>query len=592
MPDTDATGPEDDLSLLRAYEPVVRFTKGEYFYPVSVSGYAQHAALWTELPSGESVVEAAPETFDLPLLGRMDEIVASSGQSLSGIMTGQKLRRAHIPRKDRPPRLSGASRLAAVGLLGRLVDALNRLSLVFRGSVPGGSAAHSYLLQQEHLEPDRPTYYGRVVRAGGWIVCQYWFFYSFNNWRSAFGGVNEHESDWEQVTIYLDGTGALDGAGLPQPRWVVFSAHDETGDDLRRRWDDPDLTVVDDRHPVVFAGAGSHSGAYVPGDYLISVEPPTLGGFIRFGRWLARVFTPWSTGAQSVGIPYIDYARGDGRSIGPGQPDQWYPELIDDETGWVRRYRGLWGHDTRDRLGGERGPAGPRYERDGTVRASWSGPVAWAGLAKVPPNPSVASELLAARDQQLHERLVELAADITATTRSLQISAAGRNPGSTQVRSLADEERRLLTLRAEQVQLLDEQDTLEQNAQAALLDPHAHLSHRNIPMQPVTSRRARLLSWWAVLSTPMILWTIAQIVDPTLGVSATTTALGGLVILVSIEGFVRGKFLAVMGRFLLIILGLVVAYYLWKDWRIVLGAGLSAAAIAILFVNLREALRR
>jgi hypothetical protein len=592
MPDSVATGPVDDLSLLRAYEPVVRFTRGEYFYPVSVSGYAQHAALWTELPSGESVVEAAPQTFDLPLLGRMDEIVAGSGQSLSGIMTGQKLGRAHIPRKDRPPRLSGASRLAAVGLLGRLVDALNRLSLVFRGSVPGGSAAHSYLLQQQHLEPDRPTYYGRVVRAGGWIVCQYWFFYSFNNWRSAFGGVNEHESDWEQVTIYLDGTGELDGAGLPAPRWVVFSAHDETGDDLRRRWDDPDLTLVDDRHPVVFAGAGSHSGAYLPGDYLISVEPPTLGGFIRFGRWLARVFTPWSTGAQGVGIPYIDYARGDGRSIGPGQPDQWYPELIDDETGWVRRYRGLWGHDTRDRLGGERGPAGPRYERDGTVRASWSGPVAWAGLAKVPPNPSVAGDLLAARDEQLQQRLAELATDITTTTRSLQVAAAGRDPGSPQVRSLADEERRLLELRAEQVQLLDEQDTLEQNAQAALLDPHAHLSHRNMPMQPVTSRRARLLSWWAVLSTPLILWTIAQIVDPTLGVSATATALSGLVILISIEGFVRGKFLAVMGRFLLIILGLVVAYYLWKDWRIVLAGIMTAAAIAILFVNLRETLRR
>ena len=582
----------DDLSLLRAYEPVVRFTKGEYFYPVSVSGYAQNAALWTELPSGESVVEAAAETFDLPLLGRMDEIIVSSGQSLSGIMTGQKLSRAHIPRKDRPPRLGGASRLAAVGLLGRLVDALNRLSLVFRGSVPGGSAAHSYLLQQEHLEPERPTYYGRVVRAGGWIVCQYWFFYSFNNWRSAFGGVNEHESDWEQVTIYLDGTGELNGAGLPEPRWVVFSAHDETGDDLRRRWDDPDLTLVADRHPVVFAGAGSHSGAYVPGDYLISVEPPTLGGFIRFGRWLAKVFTPWSTGAQSVGIPYVDYARGDGRSIGPGQPDEWHPELIDDETGWVRRYRGLWGHDTRDRLGGERGPAGPRYERDGTVRASWSGPVAWAGLAKVPPNPSVARELLAARERALQERLVELAADITDTSTSLQIAAAGRSPGSPAVRSLAAEEQRLLELRAEEVLLLDEQDALEQNAQAALLDPHAHLNHRNMPMQPATGGRARLLSWWAVFSTPLILWTIGQIVDPTIGFSATQAALGGLVILVSIEGFVRGKFLAVMGRFLLIILGLVVLYYAWKDWRILLATGLSLAAITLLVVNLREALRR
>ncbi len=226
------------------------------------------------------------------------------------------------------------------------------------------------------------------------------------------------------------------------------------------------------------------------------------------------------------------------------------------------------------------------------MRASWSGPVAWAGLAKVPPNPSVARELLAARERQLQDRLVELAADIADTSTSLQIAAAGRSPGSPAVRSLAAEEQRLLELRAEEVLLLDEQDALEQNAQAALLDPHAHLNHRNMPMQPATGGRARLLSWWAVLSTPMILWTIAQIVEPTTGVSATTSALGGLVVLVSIEGFVRGKFLAVMGRFLLIILGLVVLYYAWKDWRILLAAGLSVAAITLLIVNLREALRR
>ena len=265
----------DDLGLLRAYEPVLRFTKGEYFFPVSVHNYVQHAVLWTELPDGESVIEASSETFDSALLAQVERSIPGQATSLSGIMTGGNPGKARIPLKDRPPRLSGASRLAAVGLLGRLIDALNRLSLIFRGSVPGGSAARSFLLQQEHLEPDRPAYYGRVVRDGDWLICQYWFFYSFNNWRSGFGGVNEHESDWEQVTVFLDGTGQLDEAGLPAPRWVVFSAHDETGDDLRRRWDDPDLTRVDERHPVVFAGAGSHSGAYLPGDYLISIEPPT-----------------------------------------------------------------------------------------------------------------------------------------------------------------------------------------------------------------------------------------------------------------------------------------------------------------------------
>jgi hypothetical protein len=582
----------DDLALLRAFEPVVRFTQGEYFFPVSVHNYVQHAALWTELPGGESVIEASAETFDSRLLAQVEESIPGQSTSLSGIMTGSEAPKVRIPLKDRPPRLRGASRLAAVGLLGRLIDALNRLSLIFRGSVPGGSAAKSYLLQQEHLEPDRPAYYGRVVRDGDWLICQYWFFYSFNNWRSAFGGVNEHESDWEQVTIFLDGTGELDDAGLPAPRWVAFSAHDETGDDLRRRWDDPDLTLVDGRHPVVFAGAGSHSGAYLPGDYLISIEPPTQSWFLRVGRWIARVVAPWSTGAQNVGIPYVDYARGDGRSIGPGQGDPWHPEVIDDDTPWVRGFRGLWGHDTRDRLGGERGPAGPRYERDGTVRASWAGPVGWAGLAKVAPNPAVEQDLLATRAEQVQARLVELEDDISATSQDLRISAAGRYPGSPEVRVLAGEEARLLGMRREQTRLRDEAASMFRDAATAATDPHAHLSHRNMPIESATGGRARLLSWWAVLSTPLILWTVAQIVNPGIGVNRWEFTFGSLVFLVSIEGFVRRKFLAVMGRFLLLIIAAIALYYLGKDWRIVVGTAMGVSAITLLVVNLREALRR
>ena len=41
-----------------------------------------------------------------------------------------------------------------------------------------------------------------------------------------------------------------------------------------------------------------------------------------------------------------------------------------DDTTWVVDYRGLWGNDTADPLGGERGPAGPRYERSTEVRHS------------------------------------------------------------------------------------------------------------------------------------------------------------------------------------------------------------------------------
>jgi hypothetical protein len=585
----------DDLALLRAYEPVVRFTQGEYFFPVAVDRYVRHAALWSEPEGAEPALVASPGELDLEALAARGATTQGIGESLSGIMDGGRPHRAIIAPRDRPPRLKGGSRLAAVGLLARLIDALNRLSLLFRGSVPGGSAARSFQLQQDHLAPDQPTYHARVLRDGGWIVCQYWFFYSFNNWRSAFGGVNEHEADWEQVTVYLDGTGEVGPDGLPAPRWVVFSAHDETGDDLRRRWDDPDLTVVDGRHPVVFAGAGSHSGAYLAGDYLITIPTPTLGGLVKVFRFLGRVIAPWSRSAddEGLGIPYVDYARGDGRVCGPGG-DPWHPVLIDEETGWVRDFRGLWGHDTGDRLGGERGPAGPRYERDGTVRQSWADPVGWAGMAKVAPNPRVEAELVAARIEELGAELAGLDEELAAGRGSLATAAAGLAPSSPEVRALAAEESQLLALSMRATRLRDERARMTAALGSPPRDPgpHAHLSHRRTPLAAVRGARARALAIWAVISTPILLYAVGVIFYPEAGVSASAVAIFWVVLLLSVEGLVRGQFLRVLVRLLFVAALLVGVYYFIKDWRIVFAWVFFAAAAILLVANLRDVWKR
>ena len=50
----------------------------------------------------------------------------------------------------------------------------------------------------------------------------------------------------------------------------------------------------------------------------------------------------------------------------------------------VSGYRGFWGVNVNDPLGGENAPSGPMYNRDGSVRSSWYDPVGWAGLDKVP----------------------------------------------------------------------------------------------------------------------------------------------------------------------------------------------------------------
>src|SRR5262249_17847301 len=154
----------------------------------------------------------------------------------------------------------------------------------------------------------------------------------------------DHEGDWEAVVVYLAET----REGL-RPAWLAVSSHDKRGDDLRRRWDDPDLTMSGD-HPTVYVRAGSHSGAVVKGQDLVTVSPDRLRSFVRIVQRIMAVAFPWMRGDRKhgVGIPFIDYALGNGEEVGPGRARAWHQVLISDETPWVRGFRGLWGRDTHD----------------------------------------------------------------------------------------------------------------------------------------------------------------------------------------------------------------------------------------------------
>ncbi len=294
-----------------------------------------------------------------------------------------------------------AGRLARVPLWSRVFGSVLDVSLLARGAVPGGFTAAAQIEYAEGLKVDpRRVYHGRVVRDGGWIVLQYLFFFYMNDWRSSFAGVNDHESDWEQIFVFL----YENANGELEPRWVAYASHDFKGDDLRRRWDDP-LLVKQDSHPVVFAGAGSHASYYEQGEYMVGMTPDFIKPVERVLQQASKFYyqrfseaddhtraTPEGT-RPFLSIPNIDYARGDGLRIGPGQTEEWTPLIISDEVGWVDRYRGLWGLDTRDPVGGERAPSGPKYNRDGSVRQSWYDPLGWAGLDKTLPPIDVPGEL-------------------------------------------------------------------------------------------------------------------------------------------------------------------------------------------------------
>lgn len=589
--------PTADLALLRRYEPVLRFTEGEHFLPVAVGPYLRRCSLWSvRSPRPAGPVAAAGELTPegLAAAGRLHRDVALHLQFVQRPLTAGEVRRWW--REDRP-RIRGTARLAAVGVLARLVDVLVRLSLVVRGRVPGGLVAAAHRLSVPDLTEAGSHWYGRVVRDGGYTMLQYWFFYPFNDWRSTCYGVNDHEADWETAAVYLVG----DDAAELRPAWVAASSHDHAGAELRRRWDDPGLHRDGD-HPVLYPGAGSHAHAFVPGDHVVAVELAPLRRVLRALHRLHRR-VPWFTDPPTGGfsLPFVEYARGDGPAVGPGTERPWLAELIDDDTGWVRDYRGLWGLDTGDTLGGERAPAGPRYERDGTVRTSWAAPLAWAELDTVEPGDG--AQALGGRIVAIGVRLAEIDGALAtgrAEARALRVVGRSvdrhqdtRTPPADRAAALEHRARELAELAAERTRLVDERAAHEAwlGSPPASEPPDAHLRHVPRPHPAPDDRRARLLRIWAAVSLPVLLLGLGVLAArPGPGVLLGFGAF--LLLFAVVEAVLRRRVLlllsvlGVVATTALVIVGLILALSLGAT--LLLAGLLGLGGLGLLVVNLRE----
>lgn len=525
-----ASGPSDD-ELLRRHEPIVHYTRGEEFLPSAVEPYLSASSLWVHratgwdellLEQGEVTVDRLAETrsAEFGAIHFLKFIEPLNIAELAAFLIKSGGRRRRGQENQFAPALG---RLARVGYGSRLIDALFSLSLFLRGRVPGDAAAAAALTSRDlRALDDRDVYYGRVVRDRGWTVLQYWFFYHFNNWRTGFFGANDHEADWEMITVYL----YEDHDGEHRPAWVAYASHDYHGDDLRRHWlDDEELEVVDG-HPVVYAGAGSHASYFRRGEYLTEIPVPFLG---RASLVINRALAFWvhslrQAGAEvpnfqiNVRIPFVDYARGDGVVVGPGQAREWSPVVLDPTPGWVARYRGLWGLYARDPLSGENAPSGPMYNRDGSVRVSWYDPVGWAGLDKVP-TPAVEKVVLQQRRTTLLNRGEELDREITAESSRIQelgveLAALRGNPHLAPGARRLQEELRTLSAR---VRRLRQERTENESVQAALAwrmdrleqgeveDPRGHITHLARPASEQRLRTNRWVELWAATSIGLMM---------------------------------------------------------------------------------------
>ncbi|MCO5213037.1 MAG: hypothetical protein M9936_25345 [Caldilinea sp.] len=596
-----------DLDLLRRYEPVVHYTRGEMFFPCAVDGYLRACSLWLADSERQTQQLAAPGELtpatlaayrDAPLGHRYYlQCVAEPLQAVAY----QRWR----ARPDREP-FPAPNRLQRVGLATRILDGIFDLSLVVRGRVPGGTAAAAQQSYAAILREDqRRVYYGRVVRTGGYVVLHYVFFYVMNDFRSTFHGVNDHESDWEQIFVYLSDEGDAD----PVPRWVAYASHDFSGDDLRRRWDDPEVEKTGGTHPVIYAGAGSHASYFTRGEYLMQVEPAFLAPLHGGAAALDRLWT--NTLRQSgelnldeglrnlLSIPFVDYARGDGRVIGPGQAETWAPILISDADGWVDGYRGLWGLDTWDPLGGERAPSGPKYNRDGTVRQSWRDPLGWAGLDKVlPPR-----EAVAATEKMLDALRTEQAAlsvqveQQRGVVRSLDLEVIALQQTAylddLLKRRQKDLDAELSKLSALNSRAGDVSETLEAGtAQLTRLragdfgDARAHIKRAHAPQPPI-DRQGRFALWWAAVSGGLLLLVIVALLyfrPPTWPI----WLVGVVVAFGAVEAGTRGRIRGYLYGVTIALAILNATILLYQFWLLALVLLLVGLVILMIRDNLRE----
>jgi hypothetical protein len=620
---TETPGVEAATALLRRFEPVIRSTSGDKFYPMDVEPYVRACSLWVQRPGEEAVCVVPDGELSLDRLAQqpMDEAGAvhflkfTDAEDLGPDSRGRRLRlfrrRAKDRKESRRAFRAGRGRLARVGYFSRFVDALYSIALLARGRVPGESAAAASVAYERIMtEQEQYRYHGRVLRQDGWIVLQYWLFYPFNDWRSGFFGANDHEADWEKICVYLSES----EAGEVSPEWVAYSAHNYTGDNLRRRWDDSEVEKVGE-HPVIYVGAGSHASYYAPGEYLTELTLPLpsplarVTGAIR-SFWTTRLGQYVREGEEDGGsgyfsIPFVDYARGDGLSVGDGGDRAWdEPRLISDPPpDWVSGYRGLWGLYARDPFEGEDAPAGPMYNRDKSINRAWYDPVGWAGLDKVAPPTETLEAILEQRADIISRcgalrieiddksrQLKKLGTELTAMRDRSHLDAP-YTEGARRVAELSGELDRLRRKLATDEAVSESLAEYAGRLRAGEGDPaRAHISRAHRPASEDELRVSRVAEAWAAISVSLMLISFVGI-----AMFEREHLISMLVFSIAFFAFVeagfRGRLVNLVSSAnigLAVVATLIIIYEFF--WQLVVAAVL-VVGIYVLWDNLRE-LRR
>jgi hypothetical protein len=217
IPAQTEVGDDDALELARRFAPILRYDSDELFVPISRSSYVSRTQLKEEEGRFVRLVKEAVDEGVLP---------ETLGACLQGCLLFLDVRGA----EPDPPKHSE-----------RAYDAIEN-KLLRSGA--------------------RPTVYYHVTRYDDTdhYAVQYWLLYFFNY------RLNEHESDWEQITVHLDEN--------RRPIDVYYSAHE--GGNTRAF-----AKVAEGDHPIVYPARGSHANYFGPGKHDVEIACRRVIGSIK-----------------------------------------------------------------------------------------------------------------------------------------------------------------------------------------------------------------------------------------------------------------------------------------------------------------------
>jgi hypothetical protein len=213
---TEVTG-EEALELAQRFAPILRYDSQERFVPISRTAYISRTQLKEQEGRFVRVVKEAVEEGILP---------ESLGACLKGCLLFLDVRGVE---PDPPRRVE------------KQYDAIEEQLLA--------SGARPTVYYHVSYYDDTDEY-----------AVQYWFLYFFNY------RLNEHESDWEQVTVRLN--------KARKPIDVYYSAHEGGKTSVFAR-------IAEGEHAVVYPALGSHANYFRPGKHEVEIVCKRVFGSVK-----------------------------------------------------------------------------------------------------------------------------------------------------------------------------------------------------------------------------------------------------------------------------------------------------------------------